>query len=137
MTLARKAGLLVASLCLSGCVVLVPHRRVHAAGMEARVVDAETTAPVVGAKVSSPDGSRVLATTDAEGHFGIPAQYGWHGAYLIGPVSYSLLPHFDMPYPRPPLKIDASGYRSRVIQPYDEVQTGRRDRQAMIRLQAE
>jgi hypothetical protein len=105
--------------------------------LEATVVDAHTTSPVDGAKVSSPEGGRELTTTDSKGHFEIPAQYGWHGAYLVGPISYSLLPHFDIPYPRPPLKIDAIGYRSQTIQPFDEVQTDRRTGQAMIRLQPE
>ena len=135
--LPQTAALIAASLCLAGCVLPVPHRRLHSAGMEATVVDADTTAPVDGAKVSRPDGSRVLATTDSDGHFEIPAQYGWHGAYLVGPISYSLLPHFDIPYPRPPLKIDATGYQSQTIQPYDEMLPDRRAGQAMIRLQPE
>ncbi len=105
--------------------------------MEATVVDADTTAPVSGAKVSSPDGSRVITVTDSKGHFEVPAQYGWHGAYLAGPISYSLLPHFDIPYPRPPLKVDAAGYRSQTLQSFDEVQTDKRTGQTMIRLQPE
>ena len=113
----------------------VAHRRLHSAALEATVIDADTTSPVHGAEVSNPGGSRVLATTDSEGHFEIPAQYGWHGAYLAGPISYSLFPHFDVPHPRPPLKIDATGYRSQTIQPFDEVQTDKRTGQAMIHLQ--
>ena len=135
--LPRTVALLAASLSLAGCVLPVPHRRLHSAGLEATVVDADTASPVDGAKVSSPDGSSELASTDSEGHFEIPAQYGWHGAYLVGPISYSLLPHFDIPYPRPPLKIEAAGYRSRTIQPFDEVQTDRSTGKAMIRLQSE
>ena len=131
------ATLLAASLCLAGCVLPVPHRRLHSAGIEATVVDAETTSPVGGARVSTLDGSSVLTTTDAEGHFEIPPRYGWHGAYLVGPISYSLLPHFDIPYPRPPLKIDATGYQSQTIQPFDEVQTDKRTGQALIGLQGE
>ena len=133
----RTATLLAASLCLVGCVLPVPHRRLHSAGVEGTVVDADTALPVSGAKVSPPDGSSVLAITDAEGHFEIPSRYGWHGAYTVGPISYSLLPHFDIPYPRPPLMIDAPGYRSQTIQSFDEVQTDKRTGQALIRLQAE
>lgn len=107
----------------------------HSSGIEAKVVDAETALPIRGAKVSSPDGSRILSAADAEGHFEIPARYGWHGAYLIGPISYSLLPHFDMPYPRPSFRVEATGYQSIAIQPYDEVKTDERDGQAMTQLQ--
>jgi len=135
--LPRTVALLAASICLAGCVLPVPHRRLHSAGIEATVVDAETTSPVGGAKVSNPDGSSLLTTTDAKGHFEISSRYGWHGAYLIGPISYSLLPYFDIPYPRPPLKIDATGYRSQTIQPFDEVQTDKQTGHALIRLQAD
>lgn len=135
--LPRIAALLAGLLFLAGCVLPVPHRRLHSAGVEATVVDADTTSPVGGAKVSNSDGGRALATTDPEGHFEIPAQYGWHGAYLVGPISYSLLPHFDIPSPRPPLKINATGYQSQTIQPFDELQTDRQTGKALIRLQAE
>ena len=124
-------------LCLAGCVLPVPHRRLHSAGIVATVVDADTTSPVSGAKVSTPDGSSLLTTTNAKGHFEISSRYGWHGAYLIGPISYSLLPYFDIPYPHPPLKIDATGYRSQTIQAFDEVQTDKQTGEVLIRLQAE
>ena len=120
--LSRTATLLAASLCLAGCVLPVPHRRLHSAGIEATVVDAKSATPVGGATVSIAGRDGELAVTDGKGHFEIPARYGWHGAYLVGPVSYSLLPHFDLPFPRPPLKIEASGYRPRTIQSSDAVQ---------------
>lgn len=127
--------LATASLLVSGCVLPVPHRRMHTAGIEARVVDAKTALPVPGAKVSSTFGSRILSTVDSQGDFEIPAQYGWHGAYLIGPISYSLLPHFATAYPRPPFRIEAIGYQSMIVQPYDDVNTDERTGKAMIRLQ--
>lgn len=134
--LPRTAALLAASLCLAGCVLPIPHRRLHSAGIEATVVDADTASPVSGAKVSTPDGSNLLTSTNAKGRFEIPSRYGWHGAYLIGPISYSLLPYFDIPYPQAPLKIEATGYRSRTIEPFDEMQTDKQTGQALIRLEA-
>lgn len=127
--------LAAASLLVSGCVLPVPHRRMHNAGIKARVVDAKTASPLRSAKVSSADGSHILYTVDSEGDFEIPSQYGWHGAYLVGPISYSLLPHFDMPYPRPPFRIEAIGYQPLTVQPFDELTADARTGRAIIQLQ--
>lgn len=126
---------IAASFMLVGCVLPVPHRRLHSAGIEAAVIDAKTASPVTEAKVSSADGSRVLTAVDSKGRFEIPATYGWHGAYMVGPISYSLLPHFDMPYPRPSFRIDAIGYQSMKIQPFDKMKPDERTGRVTIRLQ--
>jgi hypothetical protein len=104
----RLWSLLASLVLLSGCIP-VPHRRVHVYGVEGRVLDAETRAPVRAACVS-PDGGQAISRND--GTFKLRPVYGWHGAYLIGPISYSLLPHFDMPHFGPAVFITAQGYQS-------------------------
>ena len=131
----RITTLIAASLFLVGCVLPVPHRRIHSPGIEAAVIDAKTASPVTGAKISSPDGSRVLTAVDSRGRFKIPAKYGWHGAYMVGPISYSLLPHFDIPHPRPSFRIDAIGYQSMTVQPFDKMKPDERTGLVTIRLQ--
>lgn len=131
----KIAALIAASLFLVGCILPVPHRRLHTEGIEATVIDAKTTTPVTGAKVSSPDGSSVFASVDSKGRFEILAKYGWHGAYLVGPISYSLLPHFDIPNRRPPFRIDAIGYQPMKVQPYDKMKRDERTGLVTIRLQ--
>ena len=133
----RMATLLAASFFISGCILPVPHRRLHSEGMEAKVIAAGTASPVRGATITEADSDRVSHVTDSEGRFKIPARYGWHGAYLIGPISYSLLPHFDMPSPRPSFRIDAEGYQPMTVQPLDTVETDAGNGQATIRLEPE
>jgi hypothetical protein len=95
---------------LAGCVLPVPHRRVHVRGIEGKVIDASTRSPLAGAKITDLRSGSLLATTDRAGEFKVRAKRGWHGAYLYGPISYSLLPHFDMTYPAPAIRVSAEGY---------------------------
>ena len=97
----------------SGCILPVPHRRLHVEGVKGRVVSAATHRPIAGAKVSSAITRDELAITGSDGSFVIQPDHGWHGAMLIGPVSYSLLPHFDMPSPPSPIRISAAGFRAK------------------------
>lgn len=125
-------------LCLTfltaSCVVPVPHRRVHVNGIEARVVDASDQTPVVGARIAALHDQETLSETDADGRFVIEPVHGWHGAYLVGPVSYSLFPHFDMPSPRPPFQVEAPGYEIRTVAPYEAFDGRREADEKVIRL---
>lgn len=105
--------LLGVAVAQTSCILPIPHRRVHAEGIEGKVVAATSKMPISGAKVSSAITRNELATTDSAGDFRIKPDYGWHGAMLIGPISYSLLPYFDIQYPPPPIRISANGFRSR------------------------
>lgn len=96
----------------TSCVLPVPHRRVHTHGIEGRIIDGKTREPIRGAKVISLMSDQELAESDSDGMFRVDSAHGWHGAYLIGPISYSLLPHFDIASPPPPIRILAAGYRS-------------------------
>ena len=127
-------GLLCLTIVTAGCVVPVPHRRVHVQGVEARVVDAADQTPVAGARITAVDDEETLTETDADGHFVLEPVHGWHGAYLVGPVSYSLFPHFDIPSPRPPFRIEAPGYETRTVAPYDILADGTEEDQGLIRL---
>ncbi len=53
-----------------------------------------------------------MTQTGPDGKFVVKSEYGWHGAYLVGPISYSLLPHFDMPSRIRDFRIEADGYRT-------------------------
>lgn len=101
-------SLLASLVLLAGCIP-VPHRRVHVFGAAGRVLDAETRSPVKAASISA-DGGQTLSRKD--GSFALRPVYGWHGAYLIGPISYSLLPHFDRPHFGRAVFITAQGYQS-------------------------
>jgi hypothetical protein len=97
----------------TSCILPIPHRRVHVSGLEGKVINRTTRAPITGAKVSSAFSGKPLATTDSAGKFRIKPVYGWHGAYLISPISYSLLPHFDIGPPPLSVRISAAGYQPR------------------------
>jgi hypothetical protein len=109
----------VVACSLTGCVLPVPHRRVLIRGIEGRVIDGRTQSPLEGAKVTELSSGRVLATTNRAGEFEVAAKGGWHGAYLFGPISYSLLPHFDMTYPAPAIRVSAEGYRDGIRQYFE------------------
>lgn len=102
-------------LCCHSCIVPVPHRRVHQAGWRGQVMDERTRLPVEGAKIVSGAENGSTITTDQDGCYRIDPIYGWHGAYLFGPISYSMFPHFDMPYPLPPFWVHAPGYRRKKV----------------------
>ena len=103
---------------LTGCIIPLPHRRLHERGHEARVVDARTRSPIAGAELRSMPGGSLITTTDANGDFRIKPRWSWHAAYLVGPISYSMLPHFDLPpmWP-PPFRVIANGYYSHASDP--------------------
>jgi hypothetical protein len=106
----RMNILLGVALAQMSCILPVPHRRVHAHGIEGKVINRNTNVPIQGAKVTSVFTGNELARTNSTGMFRIKPDYGWHGAYLVGPISYSLLPHFDIESPPPPVRISAAGY---------------------------
>ncbi|BDS06245.1 hypothetical protein NT6N_12850 [Oceaniferula spumae] len=99
----------------NSCILPVPHRRVHAPGHEGQVLDEQTKQPVVGAKITSDPDETSSVMTNTEGKFRIKPVYGWHGAYLFGPISYSMFPHFDMPLRSTPFWIVADGYIDKKI----------------------
>jgi hypothetical protein len=98
---------------LTGCVLPIPHMRVHAYGAQGLVLDAQTRSPILAAKVSTLEGELRTTQTDAKGHFVLPAIYGWHGAYLISPISQSLAPGFDVAVRQCRISITAPGYEDR------------------------
>lgn len=121
-------------LFMAGCVIPVPHRRMHSVGISATVIDARTDSPIQGAEIHSRDQKQLLTTADSAGRFEIPPSYGWHGAYLVGPISYSLLPHFAIPSPRPPFRIEAMGYRERAVSPTEVIESDKQTGEPIIRM---
>jgi len=128
MKIRWQAGItvLLAVLCI-GCVVPVPHPRVHAYGVDGQIVSAADGAPIAGASVSSVDRLVPIASTDTQGRFRVHARYGWHGAYFIGPICLSLLPGWDVTRPSRDIMVSASGYRSAefVVETWPAEGTGR------------
>ena len=109
----KQVIILSGILSLTGCVLPIPHRRIHTQGCEGKVASSITKLPISGARVASALNDNTLATTDTSGRFRIAPSYGWHGAYMIGPISFSLLPYFDMGYPAEPIRISATGYHAK------------------------
>ena len=111
MMMKTMTGLLLAALC-TGCIMPIPHRRVHSYGVEGRVCDASTSSPIVGAVVTSNDQKHRETKTNDKGEFSLRPAYGWHGAYVIGPISLSLLPCWDITFPGTAIDVTATGYQS-------------------------
>ena len=108
---------LLFTLLFSGCVILpLPHRRLHAYGVEGRVLDAASRKPIQCASVqaksnSCPASFTTCAKTDAEGRFSIASKSGWHYGILLCPVDhFSLFPLFHQTFPRSKLSVSAPGY---------------------------
>jgi hypothetical protein len=103
---------LLSAFAFSGCVVPIPHRRLHQFGVTGRVIDSESRTPLNTAQIASGDTATV---SHSDGSFTIAPVYGWHGAYAIGGVGVSLLPGFDVPSMSRSITVTASGYRSSTI----------------------
>ena len=85
------------SLAFTGCVVPIPHRRMHYPGVTGRVRDAISHAAIPAARIQTVDAVKQAAILGYDGVFTLKPVYGWHGASLIGPIGLSLFPGFDVP----------------------------------------
>ena len=107
----KKALFVILSLALlitQGCIIVpFPHTRLHAYGVQGRIVDADGN-PVPNVTVSIPAQKAGImnvpkreAITDSDGRFKIKAVHGWHGARILvfaptgGENMASLFPFFD------------------------------------------
>jgi hypothetical protein len=106
---AIAVAILVALSC-GGCIVPVPHMRVHALGVTGQVVGAVDQRPLDGAVITSADKAPKTVRCDSDGNFRLPPRRGWHAVYFIGPICLSLLPSFDMPSPSREIIVSAPGY---------------------------
>ena len=101
-------SLICVLLCVAGCFLPIPHKRVATVGQEGVIRDAITSEPVKGATVSveyyylERDGQNETMTvitktvlTDTEGRFKVKDEKNWHAAFFLAfPMSYSELPFF-------------------------------------------
>jgi len=94
----------------SGCILPVPHTRVHAYGVTGQVVSATTQEPLGDALVTAMDQPDHPAHCDKAGRFRLHPKRGWHAAYCVGPVCESLLPGWDVTYPGRRIQVSAPGY---------------------------
>ena len=100
----------IVAVACGGCIVPVAHTRVHAFGVTGQVVSATSDDAVVGASVTSIEQPQDQAHCDRSGRFRLPPKRGWHAAYCIGPICESLLPSWDVTYPRRFIHVSAPGY---------------------------
>ena len=108
----RIAPVLALLLC-AGCIMPIPHRRLHAYGVKGQIVNASDQRPIADALVTCNVQKKRDAKTDTTGQFTLRPAYGWHGAYVIGPINLSLLPGWDMTYPGSTFEVFAPGFQRR------------------------
>lgn len=108
----------VSVLMCSGCILPAPHTRVHAFGVAGQVVSSVDRSPVEGVTVVSTREPVVTANGDHLGFFRLPPKRGWHGAWMIGPICHSLLPHWCVTEPGRELCVSAPGYSATNLSVY-------------------
>jgi len=94
----------------NGCLLPVPHTRVHILGVDGQVVSALDRRPLGSASVASIDEPTETARCDSNGFFRLRPRRGWHAVYLVSPICESLLPGFDMAYPGREIQVSVPGY---------------------------
>jgi hypothetical protein len=102
---------LLGAMALSGCLLPIPHPRLHEFGVVGRIVASESKLPIKGAEVHPVDDPAKETVTNAGGVFRVKPVYAWHEAYFIGPICLSLLPGFDVPGFTRVTLITANGYQ--------------------------
>ena len=111
----RFIPFLLLTTLLSGCILPIPHRRLHAYGVRGSVVDSQTRDPIAGAMISRGPDCLGSVESDISGSFEIRPIHGWHGAYFVGPISLSLFPGFDMTAPCVTVSASAPGYQKTIF----------------------
>lgn len=106
------------ALFASGCIMPIPHRRLHAYGVRGSVVDAQSCEPIPSAVVARGTNMLESVACTPSGEFEIKPIHGWHGAYFIGPISLSLFPGFDIAAPCATVSASAPGYKPQTFPPY-------------------
>jgi hypothetical protein len=110
-----------ALLALGGCLALpIPNRSCDGFGVDSRVVDAQTLAPIAGARIAvvgiagpATDAASSVAV-GPDGHFRIEPVYHWHAGYLFGVISYPIWPFTrDRVAPICGISVHAAGYQPR------------------------
>jgi hypothetical protein len=107
----RNAFAILLALYCSGCVLPVPHKRAHVYGVRGTVVVANSS-PIAHALVTGNEKAGVACRSGEDGRFELPPVYGWHGAYLVGPICQSILPGWDATIPARTIRVQATGYRA-------------------------
>ena len=111
-----SCGILVLiAVCCGGCILPVPHMRVHACGIKGQVVDAIDHSPISNAIITPVDNSPKVARSGTNGDFCLRPTRGWHAAYVIGPISLSILPGWDLTSPSRDVHVSAQGYEAKVF----------------------
>jgi hypothetical protein len=107
---------LLCSLLLSGCIVVpVPHKRLHEIGIKGRIIDVDTHAPVVAARVEDTVDSTMFTYSAVNGNFDLKPVYKMHGAYVWTGVSASVFPNYEAPGSTRTITIIAPGYQNLTV----------------------
>jgi hypothetical protein len=107
---------LLCSLAFSSCVVVpIPHKRLHEVGIKGRIIDADTQAPVIAAKIEDTVDPTKFTFSAGSGNFDLKPVYGMHGAYVLAGVNASVFPNYDAPGPTRTITIIAPGYQNLTI----------------------
>lgn len=109
----RLATAILLIFSATGCLIPIPHRRIHAYGVRGQIVDQATGESIENAWIaadvdSNPQASAVRS--DATGRFKIAPIERWHGAYFISPIRLSLFPAFDFAGYGRLIRVQARGY---------------------------
>ncbi|HEY3901658.1 MAG TPA: hypothetical protein VGM54_23805 [Chthoniobacter sp.] len=110
-----RLSFLLCSLTLSGCIIPVPHKRLHDVGVKGRILDAQSHAPVVAAKIEDIVDPTKFTYSVIDGTFMLKPVYGLHGAYVFAGVSTSIFPNYDAPNLTRTITIIAPGYHNLTI----------------------
>jgi hypothetical protein len=108
-------ALLLCVLTFTGCVLPIPHRRLHHYGVSGRIIDSASRAPVKSAQIQPSDHPTRGTVSRADGSFTLEPVYGWHGAYTFGVIGVSLFPGFDVPPFARTILISANGYQTSTV----------------------
>ena len=110
----KVIGIISLQMCISGCFLPIPHKRVSRVGCEGIVLDVDTGLPIEGATICFMYGNTNITThSNSQGYYKIQDGESWHGAYFIGvPASFSLFPTLDGPRIPCAIVITSEGYKS-------------------------
>jgi hypothetical protein len=113
MNFTRSLAFFIILSC-GGCVLPIPHQRIHQYGVKGSVVDSKSGKPIENAKICSL-GIPESCISKINGNFTLKPIKGWHGAYFLGPISFSLFPDWDMTAPTISILISSTDYISKKI----------------------
>ena len=109
-SLRHLAIAILLAVCCSGCMLPIPHRRLHAYGVRGAVVSEADGSAIAEAVVADSRQPEERCHTDSDGAFRLRPIRGWHGAYVVDPICLSALPGWDVTFPGREVRVTAPGF---------------------------